>query len=60
MSAKVLKPKKAKVATRRPAIARPCRIDIRLTKAEKAKLQVWAKKTRRTITSVLSELIQKL
>lgn len=39
---------------------RSCRMDIRLTTAEKAKLQAKAAKTRRTVTSVIQELIEKL
>ena len=42
------------------AADRLCRVDIRLTIAERKKLERNAKATRRTITSVLVELIEKL
>ena len=42
------------------AAERSCRLEIRLTIAEREKLERKAKATRRTITSVLVELIEKL
>lgn len=62
--AKVVKrksaPKKVKAVNRSIAVARPARLDLRLTKAEKAKLIARAKKLRRTVTSVVLEMIEKL
>lgn len=54
--------RKTKAKARKPAavVARPARIDLRLTKTEKAKLTAKAKATRRTITSVVAELIEKM
>ena len=53
------KPKsKAKKAA--AVVTRPERLDLRLTKGEKAKLSAKAKATRRTITSVVQELIEKM
>jgi len=54
--------KPAKKATKRTAgvIARPERLDMRLTKAERAKVVAVAKRTKRTITSVVYEAIAKL
>jgi hypothetical protein len=40
--------------------ARSCRIDMRLTVAEKKKLERKAKETRRTVTSIITELIEKM
>jgi len=40
--------------------ARSCRIDMRLTVAEKNKLEKKAKETRRTITSIIAELIENM
>lgn len=68
---KVTKPKKAKKAKvvkhRTPKAkklpsgpARSHRLDLRLTKSEKAKLTAKAKAARRTITSIVIELIEKL
>ena len=50
-----LKPK-AKVS----AATRSERLDMRLTKAEKAKVVAKAKKTRRTVTSLVIEAIEKI
>lgn len=49
--------KKAKPAA---SVVRFERLDLRLSKAEKAKLTAKAVKTRRTITSVVLELIEKM
>lgn len=59
---KAQRPAKRKAKARKPAavVARPARIDLRLTKTEKAKLTAKAKATRRTITSVVAELIEKM
>lgn len=57
---KTAKPKtKPKAKSRKPAV-RSCRLDIRLTPAEKAKLQARATKTKLTITNVILEMIGKL
>ena len=50
------KPKKRKA----DAVARSERLDMRLTKAEKAKVVARAKKTRRTVTSLVIEAIEKI
>jgi hypothetical protein len=55
------KPKKK--AVRKPkagAVVRSERLDMRLTKAEKAKINARAKKTRRTVTSLVIEAIEKI
>lgn len=62
---KTSKPKtKTKTKTKNPTIRqgapRSCRMDIRLTKAEKAKLCAAAKRTDRTVTSLLLSWIDKL
>lgn len=63
---KVAKRSKAvKSKTKKPAkvsagVVRTERLDLRLTKGEKAKLAAVAKAKRRTITSVVIELIEKL
>jgi len=49
-----------KAAKKTSAGTRSQRLDFRLTKAEKAKLTAKAKATRRTITSVVLELIEKM
>lgn len=54
---KAAKPKAKKAAA---VVTRPERLDLRLTKGEKAKLAAKAKATRRTITSVVQELIEKM
>lgn len=61
---KVPKRKTAK-KTKRPAkakgvVERSERLDMRLTKAEKAKVVAKAKKTRRTVTSLVIEAIEKI
>jgi len=59
-------PKAKKAAKRKPAkaksvfIARPERLDMRLTKAEKAKINAKAKELRRTVTSIVLEAIEKI
>lgn len=63
--AKRSKPKARKPARKvkskaKSAVVRSHRLDLRLTAAEKAKLTVRAKKARRTITSLVTELIEKL
>lgn len=58
---KVAKAKKKSV--RKPkagAAVRSERLDMRLTKAEKAKIYAKAKKTRRTVTSLVIEAIEKI
>lgn len=50
------KPKKQKAGT----VVRSERLDMRLTKAEKAKITTRAKKTRRTVTSLIIEAIEKI
>lgn len=50
-------PKKKKTAT---VIERPCRLDMRLSKAERAKLVAKAKKRKQTITQVVWAAIAKL
>lgn len=58
---KTSKPKtKTKNLTIRQGAPRSCRMDIRLTKAEKAKLCAAAKRTDRTVTSLLLSWIDKL
>ena len=61
--AKKVKPKakpKAKAKKKVAEVSRPCRQELRLTRPEKAKLVAKAKKTRRTITSIFAELIEKM
>lgn len=41
-------------------LLRPARLDMRLSKAERAKLEARAKKMRRTVTSVVLEAIEKM
>lgn len=55
---KTKKAKKAKPAA--AACVRSERLDMRLSKAEKAKVQAKAKKLRRTITSVVLEAVEKI
>jgi hypothetical protein len=52
------KPGKPKVKP--AAVARPERLDMRVSKAEKAKLLAKAKKSRRTVTSIMLEAIEKI
>jgi len=56
------KPKVKKPKAKKPArtAARSERLDMRLTKAEKAKIIARAKKTRRTVTSLVIEAIEKI
>lgn len=55
------KPAKRKVPAAKKSAAVPTvRLDIRLPKALKAKLNVKAEKTRRTITSIVAELIERM
>lgn len=58
------KPKKKKTAKSKAkktkAVVRSERLDMRLTKAEKAKITAKAKKTRRTVTSLIIEAIEKI
>jgi hypothetical protein len=62
--AKTAKSKKKKVKTTKPKAARPltrpCRIDMRLSRAEKSKLQRKAKADGCTLTDVVSKLIERL
>jgi cobalamin-dependent methionine synthase I len=62
--AKKRKTVKAKKKTARKAkvgaVVRSERLDMRLTKAEKAKINAKAKKTRRTVTSLIIEAIEKI
>jgi hypothetical protein len=68
---KTAKPKAKKVKARKPktgkkkakkvvACVRSERLDLRLSKAEKAKVNAKAKKTRRTVTSIVIEAIEKI
>ena len=55
--------KKPKAKTKKPrasTVVRSERLDMRLTKAEKAKINAKAKKTRRTVTSLVIEAIEKI
>jgi hypothetical protein len=60
--AKRPKPKKktARKSKAKAAVVRSERLDMRLTKAEKAKIGAKAKKTRRTVTSLIIEAIEKI
>lgn len=58
--AKKRKAAKSKKKKLNGSIARPERLDMRLTKAEKAKIYAKAKKTRRSITSIVIEAIEKI
>lgn len=58
---KVKKRKTVKAKKPKTGIAvRSERLDMRLTKAEKAKISVKATKTRRTVTSLIIEAIEKI
>jgi hypothetical protein len=61
---KVVKAKSKKKTTQRATKlngdARSERLDMRLTKAQKAKVYAKAKKTRRTVTSLVIEAIEKI
>lgn len=58
--AKPAKPAKKKTAAKHNGDARSERLDMRLTKAQKAKIGAKAKKTRRTVTSLVMEAIEKI
>lgn len=51
---------KAAKKARKKVVARGERLDLRLTKSEKAKVSAKAKATRRSVTSIISELIEKM
>jgi hypothetical protein len=59
---KVVKSKPRKKAARKHlnGDARTERLDMRLTKAQKAKIEAKSKKTRRTVTSLVIEAIEKI
>lgn len=57
---KAAKPKKKTVRKPKGAVVRSERLDMRLTKAEKAKICARAKKIRRTVTSLIIEAIEKI
>lgn len=54
------KPAKRKAGRKPSSVVRSERLDMRLTKAEKAKVTAKAKKTRRTVTSLIIEAIEKI
>lgn len=54
------KPKKRKAKKSAPVAVRTERLDMRLTKAQKAKIDAKAKKTKRTVTSIVYEAIDKI
>jgi hypothetical protein len=56
---KAVKPKK-KAVRNSGAVVRSERLDMRLSKAEKARITAKAKKTRRTVTSLVIEAIEKI
>lgn len=51
---------KKKAAAKHNGDARTERLDMRLTKAQKAKIDAKAKKTKRTVTSLVTEAIDKI
>lgn len=53
-------PKRKAVKSKVGAVVRSERLDMRLTKPEKAKIIAKAKKTRRTVTSLVIEAIEKI
>jgi hypothetical protein len=58
---KTVKSKSKKAAVHKTnGDARSERLDMRLTKAQKAKIEAKAKKTRRTVTSLVIEAIEKI
>jgi hypothetical protein len=59
-AAKPVKKAKKAAKPKSAACARSERLDMRLTKAEKARVQGKAKKLRRTITSVVLEAVEKI
>ena len=52
--------KKSARKSKAGVVVRSERLDMRLTKAEKAKIYTKAKKTRRTVTSLVIEAIEKI
>lgn len=62
VKAKTPAKKAAKPKTKRPAkvVVRSERMDLRLSKSEKAAIQAKAKKLRRTLTSLFVEFVEKL
>lgn len=54
------RPAKAAARKHTNSNARTERLDMRLTKAQKAKIGAKAKKTRRTVTSLVMEAIEKI
>lgn len=57
---KTAKRKTVKTKKNPGAVVRSERLDMRLTKTEKAKINAKAKKTRRTVTSLIIEAIEKI
>ena len=57
---KAVKKSKPKAKKSKPAAARSERLDMRLTKAEKARVRAKSKALKRTITSVVLEAIEKI
>ncbi len=51
---------KKKTARKPGAVVRSERLDMRLSKAEKARITAKARKTRRTVTSLVTEAIEKI
>ena len=51
---------KKKTARKSGAVVRSERLDMRLSKAEKARITAKARKTRRTVTSLITEAIEKI
>ena len=51
---------KKKTARKPGAVVRSERLDMRLSKAEKARITAKARKTRRTVTSLITEAIEKI
>lgn len=51
---------KKKTARKSGAVVRSERLDMRLSKAEKARITAKARKTRRTVTSFVTEAIEKI
>jgi hypothetical protein len=54
------KPTKGKRKAPGPGVIRTERLDLRLTKQEKAKIMARSRKTKRTVTSVIMEAIHKV
>jgi len=57
---KAVKPKKKAFRAKSGAVVRSERLDMRLSKTEKARITAKAKKTRRTVTSLVIEAIEKI